>query len=256
MQKSDFRVGIVGIGLMGANMARRLHDQGYPLTALFDMDHTKTTALAEELGCEAVTTPADVAKDSNTVLTVVSDDQGMRDIFKPRSPQSLLAHAADCLFINCATVYIDPRGLYGMWPFGNPLGGEMEGPVPVPPVNISLGLGGTIVAGLGVVNTDSGFAVDTHGNFCYYYTKCAGFGMNIPGSGKVGMTTSLGTGNLCSGEQTSNGVYWMGGSGFAAEGQILIRDEGGTSTTKGFFGIGETVGAGILSCESNFKCLK
>ena len=24
----------------------------------------------------------------------------------------------------------------------------------------------------------------------------------------------------------------------------------------GLFGIGETVGAGILSCESNFKCLK
>lgn len=104
MQKTDFGIGFVGIGLMGANMARRLHDQGYRLTAVFDMDHTKTTALAQELGCDAVTTPADVAKHSNTVLTVVSNDQGMRDIFKPRSPHSLLAHAADCLFINCATV--------------------------------------------------------------------------------------------------------------------------------------------------------
>jgi 3-hydroxyisobutyrate dehydrogenase len=115
MQKTDYRVGIVGIGLMGANMARRLHDQGYVVTAVFDRDHTKTTALAQELGCKAVTIPAEVANASNTVLTVVSDDQGMREIFQPGSPHSLLVHAADCLFINCATVsptvHIEIEGL-------------------------------------------------------------------------------------------------------------------------------------------------
>ncbi len=104
MVKTDFRVGFVGVGRMGANMARRLHDHGYKLTTIFDRNQLTTTSLAQELGCEAAMTPADVAKGSNTVITVVSDDQGMREIFQSNTPDSLLAHAKDCLFINCATI--------------------------------------------------------------------------------------------------------------------------------------------------------
>ncbi|WP_447969253.1 NAD(P)-dependent oxidoreductase [Nitrospira sp. M1] len=103
MHKTEFRVGFVGIGRMGANMARRLRDHGYTLTKVFDKNPAAMTSLVEELGVKAATTPADVAKHSNIVITVVSDDQAMRDIFKPNSPDSLLAHASDCLFINCAT---------------------------------------------------------------------------------------------------------------------------------------------------------
>lgn len=104
MITTDFRVGFVGIGRMGANMARRLHDHGYKLTTVFDKNQSMTTSLSQELGCEAAATPAEVAKHSNTVITVVSDDQAMRDIFKPDSAESLVAHAKDCLFINCATI--------------------------------------------------------------------------------------------------------------------------------------------------------
>ncbi|GJL52870.1 MAG: 6-phosphogluconate dehydrogenase [Nitrospirales bacterium] len=103
MHKTEFRVGFVGIGRMGANMARRLHDHGYRLTKVFDTNPIAMTSLVEELLVEAATTPADVAKHSNIVITVVSDDQAMRDIYKPNSPDSLLAHASHCLFINCAT---------------------------------------------------------------------------------------------------------------------------------------------------------
>ena len=104
MLKTEFRIGFVGVGRMGANMARRLHDHGYSLTTVLDIDRTAASSLAQELGCEAATLPADVAKCSNTVITVVSDDQAMRDIFQPGAPESLLSHAEDCLFINCATV--------------------------------------------------------------------------------------------------------------------------------------------------------
>jgi len=103
MHKTEFRVGFVGIGRMGANMARRLHDHGYSLTIVFDKNPATMTSLSEELGCGTATSPAEVAQCSNTVITVVSDDQAMRDIFKPDSPDSLLAHAENCLFINCAT---------------------------------------------------------------------------------------------------------------------------------------------------------
>ena len=104
MQKTDFRIGFVGVGRMGANMARRLKDQGYTLTMVQDIDTSQAQTLAQELGVEAGTTPASVAECSNTVITVVSDDRAMKGLFDKQDPASLLAHAPDRLFINCATV--------------------------------------------------------------------------------------------------------------------------------------------------------
>ena len=104
MKKADFQVGFVGVGRMGSNMARRLKDQGFPITAVYDIDSAKSTSLARELSCEAATIPARVVECSNTVLTVVTDDHAMRSIFKEQDPDSLLAPAKDCLFINCATL--------------------------------------------------------------------------------------------------------------------------------------------------------
>jgi 3-hydroxyisobutyrate dehydrogenase-like beta-hydroxyacid dehydrogenase len=89
---------------MGANMARRLKDQGYTITAAYDIDTGKATSLAGELSCEAVTTLSRVAECSNTVFTVVTDDQAMRSIFTEHHPDSLLTPEKDCLFINCATL--------------------------------------------------------------------------------------------------------------------------------------------------------
>jgi len=37
--KDDFRVGFVGVGRMGANMARCLKDHGYTVTAVSDLAH-------------------------------------------------------------------------------------------------------------------------------------------------------------------------------------------------------------------------
>ena len=107
MPSGEFQIGFVGVGRMGANMARRLKDKGYVLTAVNDIDGSTVSALASELDCEAATTPAQVAERSTTIITVVSDDQAMRDIFDERNPDSLLAHAQDRLFINCATISPD-----------------------------------------------------------------------------------------------------------------------------------------------------
>ena len=104
MGLSQFRIGVVGVGRMGANMARRLADKGCELTAVYDIDPMKTRSLATELECEAATTPARVAEMSNTVFTVISDDTGMRQIFQAERSDSLLAHGNGRLFINCATL--------------------------------------------------------------------------------------------------------------------------------------------------------
>lgn len=107
MSQSTATIGFVGVGRMGANMARRLKDQGETIAALYDRDQTTTTSLATELGSEATTTPARVAELADIIFTVVSDDAAMRQIFSPTGTESLLLHAKDRLFINCATLSPD-----------------------------------------------------------------------------------------------------------------------------------------------------
>jgi 3-hydroxyisobutyrate dehydrogenase-like beta-hydroxyacid dehydrogenase len=89
---------------MGANMARRLKDEGERILAVYDIDHAKAHELASELGCEAAVTPARVAELADTVFTVVSDDAAMRSIYGSDNETGLLGHARDRLFINCATI--------------------------------------------------------------------------------------------------------------------------------------------------------
>ena len=107
MSQSTAKIGFVGVGRMGANMARRLRDQEETIIALYDRDQTTATSLATELGCEGAHSPARVAELAETIFTVVSDDAAMRQIFAPTGTESLLRHAKDRLFINCATLSPD-----------------------------------------------------------------------------------------------------------------------------------------------------
>ncbi|WNM58024.1 NAD(P)-dependent oxidoreductase [Candidatus Nitrospira allomarina] len=104
MKTPTEKIGFVGVGRMGANMARRLRDVGYPVTAVFDVDGERAKILAQELGCEAVSTPDEVAALSNTIFTVVTDDGAMQEIFSEGHPKSLLKNAEGRLFVNCATL--------------------------------------------------------------------------------------------------------------------------------------------------------
>ena len=103
---SDKTVGFVGVGRMGANMARRLRDRGFQVAAVYDTQVSAAEALASELGARAPHALAEVSAAAATVITVVSDDVAMRQIFAPDDAGSLLASgtAQGRLFINCATV--------------------------------------------------------------------------------------------------------------------------------------------------------
>lgn len=96
-------VGFVGVGRMGANMARRLVETGFHVTAVFDVNRSAATALATELGCAACQDLAEVTAQSDVIITVVSDDAAMRHIFGGDG-DNLLINARGKLFINCATV--------------------------------------------------------------------------------------------------------------------------------------------------------
>jgi 3-hydroxyisobutyrate dehydrogenase len=96
------KIGFVGVGRMGANMARRLKDVGYPVVAVFDSHQEIAIELAKELGCDAVSKVSRVSELSDAVFTVVTDDNAMRQIYF--GDDNLFAHASGRLFVNCATI--------------------------------------------------------------------------------------------------------------------------------------------------------
>jgi 3-hydroxyisobutyrate dehydrogenase len=74
-------IGFVGVGRMGANMARRLKDCGFPVAGVYDARPEVAQALAKELGCEACTQLARVTQLSDVIITVVTDDKAMKKIY-------------------------------------------------------------------------------------------------------------------------------------------------------------------------------
>jgi 3-hydroxyisobutyrate dehydrogenase len=97
------RIGFVGVGRMGANMARRLKECGFAVTAVFDRHAPLAQSLAKELGSTACPTLAKVTELADVIVTVVTDDAAMETIFA-ESGDSLLAGATGRLFVNCATI--------------------------------------------------------------------------------------------------------------------------------------------------------
>jgi 3-hydroxyisobutyrate dehydrogenase len=96
-------IGFVGVGRMGANMARRLKDRDFHVTAVYDSNRQIATELAAELGCAAAQDLSEVTAESDAIFTVVTDDVAMRQIFSGNG-DNLLVNARGKLFINCATI--------------------------------------------------------------------------------------------------------------------------------------------------------
>jgi 3-hydroxyisobutyrate dehydrogenase len=97
------RIGIVGVGRMGANMARRLQEAGYIISAVYDTRRDAAAALAKELACAAPKTLAEVSEASDVVITVVTDDKAQLKIFTDKQ-NNLLMRGKGKIFVNCATV--------------------------------------------------------------------------------------------------------------------------------------------------------
>ena len=100
------KVAFVGVGRMGANMARHLNDLKYRVTAVYDVNREAASSLAEEIGATAYTKLADVTANADIIFTVVTNDAAMRKIFFGKA-DNLLTSPAGKLFINCATLSPD-----------------------------------------------------------------------------------------------------------------------------------------------------
>ena len=88
---------------MGANIAKRLHEVGYPIAALYDANAQSAAATAAQTGGEVAASLARVTELSEIILTIVTDDAAMYAIFATTG-DSLLTDAHGKIFVNCATV--------------------------------------------------------------------------------------------------------------------------------------------------------
>ena len=98
------KVAFVGVGRMGANMARHLQlDCGHEVTAVYDINKEISAELAEELGAENSNTLAGVTGAADVIITVITNDDAMRAIYFAEE-DNLLQGASGKTFINCATL--------------------------------------------------------------------------------------------------------------------------------------------------------
>jgi 3-hydroxyisobutyrate dehydrogenase len=93
------RVGFLGLGAMGAHMARNLHKAGL-LAAVWNRTSAKAVALATELHCTAPATPAALAPLCDVMVLCVSADQDVRAVIDGLQP----GLRAGQLLIDCSTV--------------------------------------------------------------------------------------------------------------------------------------------------------
>ena len=98
------KVAFVGVGRMGANMARHLQlDCGHDVTAVYDINREISAALAEELSAVNCGTLAEVTAAADIIITVITNDDAMRAIYFSEG-DNLLQEAGGKTFINCATL--------------------------------------------------------------------------------------------------------------------------------------------------------
>jgi 3-hydroxyisobutyrate dehydrogenase-like beta-hydroxyacid dehydrogenase len=71
---------ILGTGRMGTAMAERLAGQGVEVV-LYNRTRERCDPLAERIGCSVAPTPAEAASRADVVISMVADDDAVRDLY-------------------------------------------------------------------------------------------------------------------------------------------------------------------------------
>jgi len=97
------RVALIGLGLMGSGMARRLLGAGFPLT-VFNRNPERAAPLAVE-GAHSAASPREAASRADVVLSMVADDAASRAVW--RGEHGALAGAArGAVLVECSTLTV------------------------------------------------------------------------------------------------------------------------------------------------------
>jgi len=98
------KVAVLGLGIMGSGMARRLLSQGFPLT-VYNRNREKCAPFTSE-GAFAAETPREAASRSQIIISMVSNDEASREVWL--GDNGVLAGAAPgALLIESSTLSSD-----------------------------------------------------------------------------------------------------------------------------------------------------
>ncbi len=99
-----YRIGFIGLGTMGFNMAKRILSSGYPLI-VFNRTPSRAQPLVA-MGVPLAETPLELARVSDIVITMISDDAALDDVvFKENGILPEIREGK--VFINMSTVSLD-----------------------------------------------------------------------------------------------------------------------------------------------------
>ena len=98
------KVAVLGLGIMGAGMARRLVENRFDVT-VWNRDVAKTAALAKT-GARVATTPARAAADADIVIAMLADDMASRSVWLG-DQGALAAMRGDAVAIESSTLTVE-----------------------------------------------------------------------------------------------------------------------------------------------------
>ncbi|MBC7436640.1 MAG: NAD(P)-dependent oxidoreductase [Bdellovibrionales bacterium] len=96
---SKARIGFIGLGIMGQSMAGHLLAAGHPL-AVYNRSADKAAALVAK-GATACATPAQVAQQSDVIITMVGYPSDVEQVWL--GAEGVIAHARNALLIDMTT---------------------------------------------------------------------------------------------------------------------------------------------------------
>jgi 3-hydroxyisobutyrate dehydrogenase len=123
------QTGFVGLGAMGAHMARSLHRAGL-LTGVWNRTEAKAAALAAELHCIAFANLAELAGNCEAVVICVSADEDLREVVAALEPGlNPNMVVMDCSTVSASTARQVHAGLeaLGVGFLDCPVSGGVEG---------------------------------------------------------------------------------------------------------------------------------
>ena len=98
-------VGLIGFGIMGQTIAKKLIDNGYSIS-LFDID-LAATARAERVGCKICNTPSSVALDTSIILISLPAPEHVRSVICDQTSGILSTAKSGSVIVDTST--IDPK---------------------------------------------------------------------------------------------------------------------------------------------------
>lgn len=102
MATKDLRIGFIGLGIMGAPMARNAMDAGYAMT-VYNRTAEKTKPLAEA-GAEVADSPAAVAEASDVSFSCVSDTPDVLEVVLDEARGVVAGAREGLIHVDCSTV--------------------------------------------------------------------------------------------------------------------------------------------------------